>query len=297
MKKRFLLYLLFLWVLMLVNVEIISAELVCGQQPNSLIGYGQVQLFPGVNYSCDNFPDTYPLGYPGGFCPEDYETFSNSAIFGNCSRCHDPDCTGNITGRVLSASGVPIARATVKALPIRYNLSAPSLEKSTLTDASGVFELSGVTTGTYYFSASQEGYDTQLIEATINRHKVTTGLQFNLANGTCFEDCTNSYGRCNAQCNGLNFSNGICTFFSNLTLKVDVLCDNRIKGTEIIIPGTANGTHAMFVSCCEGSPYWKYYATAAVSTSNIKNLAKIEKLVKYNDQPVKLVLAYWPELE
>lgn len=292
MKKRFLLYSLFLGILFLliINVGTVSAELVCGQIPDSIRGYGQVQLFPGVNYSCDNMPDSYP----NGFCPEDYETFNNSAIFGNCSRCHDPDCTGNISGRVLSSLGIPVARATVKALPIRYNLSAPSLEKSTMTDVNGNFELGFVTTGTYYFSASQEGYDTQLIEMTINRNKITSGLQFNLANGTCYEDCTNSYGRCNAQCNGLNFSNGVCSFFSNVTLNVSALCDNRLKGTDVIVPNTANGTHAMFVDCCEGEPYWKYYGSASISTSTIKNLVKIEKLVKYNDQPVKLIIAYWP---
>lgn len=289
MKKRFLSYSLFLGVLLVIlfSVDFVSAEPVCGQPPNSIIGYGQVQLLPGVNISCDNIPDN--------FCPEDYETFNNSAIYGNCSRCHDPDCTGNITGRVLSSLGVPIQRAIVKALPIRYNLTGSTLEKSTLTDASGTFTLVNVTTGTYYFSASQEGYDTQLIEATINRNKLTQGVLFTLQNGTCFDDCTNSYGRCNAQCDGLTFANGgICSFFSNLTLNISALCDNRLKGTEVIVPNTANGTHAMFVNCCEGIPYWKYYRTALVSASNINNLVNIEKLAKYNDQPVKLIIAYWP---
>ncbi len=289
MKKRFLLYSLFLGILLglLFVIDLASAELVCGQQPNTALGYGQILLFPGVNMSCDNIPDN--------FCPEDYEDYFNSGVFGNCSRCHDPECSGNITGRVLSSLGVPIQRATIKALPIRYNLSAPSLEKSNVTDASGTFVLSNITTGTYYFSASQEGYDTQLIEVTINRHSLTQGVVFTLQNGTCFDDCTNSYGRCNAQCDGFTFSNGgVCDFFNNVTLNVTALCDNRLKGTDVIVPNTANGTHAMFVNCCEGRPYWKYYRSASVSTSTIKNLAKIEKLVKYNDQPVKLIIAYWP---
>jgi len=290
MKKRFLLYALILGVVLIVllNVKTVSSELVCGHAPDSLSGYGQVQPYAGVNYSCDNVAD--------GFCPEDYETFNNSNIWGDCSNCHDPDCTGNVSGRVDSFDGGPISRATVKALPLRYNLTAPSLERMNITTTTGTFSLANVTTGTYYFSASQEGFDTELIEVKVLRKKKTTGVNFTLANGTCFDDCTNSYGRCNAQCDGLSFNNGAtqCKFYSSQTAS---LCDNRLKGTEVIIPGTFNTTHAQFVNCCEAAPVWRYYQTAEIKTSSIKNLAKIEKVVKYNDQPVRLVIAYWPNLE
>lgn len=298
MKKRFFIRYLgsyfslvfCLTLISLLSINVSADELVCGNQPNSLIGYGQVELFPGVIYSCNNVPDN--------FCPEDYETAENSGIFGNCSRCHDPDCTGNISGSVLSYNGMPLSRALVTVLPIRYNLSAPTFEKSVLTDFSGKFFISGVTTGTYYVSAAHEGFDTQLIEVTVNRNKLTSGVNFNLPNGTCFEDCTNSYGRCNAKCNGLNFDNGICSFFNGsfsvYNIDASALCDNRLKGTEVLIQGTQNGTHALFLKCCEGTPYWKYYGAVSLYSSSIDNIIKIEKVAKYNEVPVKVIVAYWP---
>lgn len=296
MKKRFLFYAIFFYAIFFITaysnaLPFPSAcpsanESVCGQCPDSSIGYGQI-VFLDVPSSCNNFAD--------GICPEDFQNGSNDDMPGNCSNCHDPDCTGTVDGVVYSFNGVPIERAIVKSLPIRYYLNASSMEKNTTTAANGRFLLTGVTTGTYYFSASQEGFDTQLISVTVLRNQTTTGVDFYLANGTCFEDCTNSYGRCKAQCNGLTFNNGgVCQFYNST---IATLCDNRLKGTDVMIPGTANGVNASFINCCEGVPYVKYYRTATVSTSSIKNLAKIEKIVKYNDQPVKVIMAYWPNLE
>ncbi|GIU69496.1 MAG: hypothetical protein KatS3mg002_0732 [Candidatus Woesearchaeota archaeon] len=286
MKKRLNTLIFFLVIILILNISFSSATLVCGQPPNSLMGFGMVSFFGGLNYTCNNVPDN--------FCPEDYEDYNNSNIYASCERCLDPDCTGNVSGRVLSESGTPLSRAVVKALPLRYNLSAPSMEKSVLTDVNGNFLLNDVVTGKYYFSASHEGYDTQLIEVAVKRNNLTSGVVFNLINGTCFEDCTNSYGRCKAECDGLVFNNGgLCRFSTAYSINASLLCNDRLKGTEVIVPGTANGTHAMFIDCCEGVPYWKYYSSAYISTS-INDLIKIEKLVKYNDQPVKVIVAYWP---
>jgi hypothetical protein len=302
MKKRFLSYALFFSVVLIVllNIDYSNAlvyqtdcltavEPVCGQCPDSSRGYGQVIILDVPN-SCNNFAD--------GFCPEDYQNGSTDAVFGNCSNCHDPDCTGTVIGKVYAFTGLPISRAVVKALPIRYNLSAPTLERNATTDVNGNFDLYGVTTGTYYFSASHEGFDTQVLSVTVLRNKTTTNITFNLANGTCFDDCTNSYGRCNAQCDGLTFKNDTtkCIFYNSTSIDAASICDNRLKGTEVIIPNTFNGTHAQFIDCCEGTPYWKYYQPVTVSTSTINNLAKIETLVNYNDQPVKIIVAYWPNL-
>lgn len=300
MKKGFLLYVIFFAIIFFATMFFIvtyssaliyptqcpnATEGVCGQCPDSLTGYGQIS-FLGVPSSCNNFADS--------ICPEDFQNGSNDNMTGNCYNCHDPDCTGTVNGTVF-ANGLLLGRVTVKALPIRYNLSAPSMERSTITSTNGQFSLSGITTGTYYLSAIQDGFDTQLLLVTVKRNQTTTGVVFNLENGTCYEDCTNSYGRCNAQCDGLNFSaGGFCGFYNTT---VATLCDNRFKGTDVMIPGSDNGTHAQFINCCEGTPYVKYYSQAVVSTSSIKNLAKIEKIVKYNDQPVRVVIAYWSNLE
>lgn len=257
---------------------------VCGHLPNNTIGYGQITLWLNVTYNCDNSPDD--------FCPEDYQWYSSS-IYGDCSRCTDPDCKGNISGVVFGPNNVRVYRSEVTSHPIRYNLSALSLERSTVTNLSGEYFIANVSSGTYYFSASHEGYDTEVKEVTILRGK-TAQVNFSVLNGTCYEDCTNSYGRCKAECQNFTFVNSSqnCTFYNTSVMN---LCDNRLKGTEVLL-GSIDPTHANFVTCCEGAPYTKYHATANITTT-IKNLVKIEKLAKFNEQPVKVIMAYWPRFE
>ncbi|MGV8150189.1 MAG: carboxypeptidase-like regulatory domain-containing protein [Candidatus Woesearchaeota archaeon] len=282
MKKRFLLYALFFSIALTIifSVPFVSSEDVCGHTPDSLQGYGQINIM-GVVYSCNNNPD--------GFCPEEYQDFNNSAIFGNCSKCPDPDCRSRITGTVYNYLGQSIDRANVTTHPIRYNLSAPSLENGTVSGVLGQYTLDAVT-GTYYVGASYPGYDTELKEVSVVRNSETL-LDFHLQNGTCYEDCTNSYGRCNAACSGIVFADDSCMFYNDVVMNV---CNNRLKGTQVMIPDSFNGTHATFVDCCEGTPYIRYYQTANVTAdSSIKNLAKFEKLVKYNEQPVRIIVAYW----
>lgn len=264
-----------------------GADCVCGQYAD-LSGYGQIEV-AGVKLSCSNIAD--------GLCPEDYQEGLGGlagALVPSCSKCHDPDCTGSVNGTVFSADiQMPLDRATVKVLPIRWDMNAPSLEKTNISVYGGKFSIDGVTTGTYYISASHQGYDTQLIETTIVRSQ-NTQVNFMLVNGTCFEDCTNSYGRCNAQCDGMIFNQGAgaCVFRND---EIKKLCDNRLKGTEVFVSDVyGDSSHALFVKCCEGDPYLKYYDNASVSASSIRDLAKIEKSVRFNDQPAKIVIAYWP---
>ena len=163
------------------------------------------------------------------------------------------------------------------------------METTTLSGFDGSYTFS-VPTGRYYFSASKDSYDTELKEATVVRNAATS-LDFYLLNGTCHDDCTNSYGRCNSQCSGMSFDNGTrsCQFFDPTTMN---LCNNRLKDTEVLYNVT-NDTEANFVDCCESAPVAKYYSKATVDSSRIKDLIKIEKIAKYNDVPVRVMVAYW----
>lgn len=253
--------------------------LVCGHNPESLAGYGEVKVW-GFYFSCDNVPD--------GVCPEDYQDAFNSTIFGDCSSCADPDCTGNITGTVFDYKGVPIDNAAVTAHPIKWNQSAPSMETSVNTAVGGSYNLIAPT-GRYYFVASKDSYDNLFLMATITRNGVSY-LNFSLNNGTCNDDCTDSGNNCKAACDGLTFEGGSRCTFDNA--KTRELCDNRTKGTDVLydtIPG--NDTHAWFVNCCEAAPVIKYYAKAQTDSSKIKDLVQIEKVANLNGDPVKVIVA------
>lgn len=264
-----------------------ATECVCGHTPNSSLGYGQV-IIGGTNstiISCNNVLD--------GICPEDFADMSQvPPVIGNCSSCLDPDCTsgiGYIWGYVMDTDLDPIPNAMVTSHPVAYNISV-SLSTNTTTDSSGKYNFSGFIAGRYYFSASKIGYDTSLIEHTVVRDTIRE-INFTLQNGTCHEDCTNSYNRCNAACDGVVFANSSnsCNFYNST---VRTLCNNKLQGIEVYL-GPANGSYSWFVSCCEGIPYQKYYPSALMESSGIKNLIKTEKISRHNDVPVRIVVAYW----
>jgi len=253
---------------------------VCGHEADSTIGYGQV-IINELVYSCDNNAD--------GVCPEDYQDGNNASIQGDCSSCLDPDCTGTLRGYVYDDMGRPVDRATVVSHPILWNTSSSSIETTSITDITGYYSMSSVT-GTYYVSAAKESYDTELRESTIERSQ-STDLDFSLQDGTCHDDCTNSYGRCNAACNGLTFYNGssFCQFYDATAM---MLCNNRLRGTSVLY-SAVNDTAAFFIDCCEGSPELKYHSKAQVSANKIQNMIKTEKIARYNDVPVRVIIAYW----
>jgi hypothetical protein len=257
-----------------------AVEGVCGQCPDSLLGYGQVMVW-GKVYSCNNVAD--------GVCPEDYQDINDGSLYGDCSSCTDRDCTGTISGKVITVQGAPIDKATIMSNPIKWNLSAPPLQNSTLTNSLGIYSME-VVTGKYFFSASKNSYDTQLIEARVWRN-INTEINFTLLNGTCHDDCTNSYNRCNAICEGLLFNNDTSSCHFNNT-KIQTLCNNRIAGT-LVFYDSYNSTHAYFVDCCEGVPTLKYYSKLSINPGKIRDLVNIEKIAKYNDVPVKVIISYW----
>jgi hypothetical protein len=265
---------------------------VCGHKANSSMGYGQV-IIGGITVSCDNTGD--------GLCPEDYMDPSTGKV-ASCMSCSDPDCTATVTGHVYDSLNRPVDKTLVTSHPIRWDPSVNLESSASPTDAGGYYSLVALT-GKYFFSASRDTYDTQMVEATIIRGQDAT-LDFNLVNGTCHADCTNSYGRINSACNGLVFDNGRKCILYNGTLvndggttifsgSIGPLCNNRLFRTEVFL-GQKNDTHAYFIKCGSGtSPYIKYYAMAYTDTTSVKNLIKVEKIAKYNDVPVRLIVAYW----
>lgn len=274
---------IFLFVVLLSYAGYVSADLVCGHEPDSSLGYGQITIH-GVNVTCNNINDS--------ICPEEYQDGdSNESV--SCASCPDPDCTGTIQGTVFAESGIPVAGAIVTSHPIRWNQSA-NLERNATTGYAGKY-LFSTPTGTYYISASKDSYDTELKEAAITHNETISDFNFNLVNGTCHTDCTNYYGRCNAACEGMVFENGTdaCHFYDATVAQA---CNNRLQSTRIVL-NPYNTTHAYFVDCCEDAPVIRYYAKGEVNTTKIKNLVTVEKIAKYNERPVRLIIAYWEPID
>jgi hypothetical protein len=300
MKKGYVFVMLFL---MTFFIGLVSAEVcvldginsptgcVCGHSPNSSLGYGQVIIGGSspIIISCSNAVD--------GTCPEDFMD-PISGLTANCNRCPDPDCTGYVWGYVNDSFGRPIEKVMITGHPIKWNDSNVNLDRSTLTDTVGKYNYSGFITGRYYFSASKDAYDTELLEAEVVRGNVTR-LDFTLINGTCHEDCTNSYNRCNKECDGVTFNStdNNCSFYSGIAYNPDIktLCNNKPKGTPVRLADDPRNTNttSYYVDCCEGTPYPSYYSRLRVNSNDIEDLVTNQQITTYGSEPVTLIVRYW----
>ncbi len=226
-------------------------------------------------------------GENDGICPESIK----DAVTGkaaDCSECHDPNCVGTLRGVVADSSGIAITGAKV-------SLFSGNTEYEDYSDGGGMYSLTAPS-GNHYVRAVKEGYDT-LIKQVLIRTGQTTTVDFILTNGTCHADCTNSQNRCNPDCQGLSFEDGDCDFyegtFEGVYINASKLCMNRKEDSTVIMSIPDNNTHAVYVDCCEGTPYIKPYFKVELESSKIKNLIQYKRLVKLDEQPVKLIVAVW----
>jgi hypothetical protein len=265
-----------------------DTECVCGHIPNSVLGYGQV-IIGAAFYSCSNIAD--------GLCPEDFiDTITG--LTANCGSCADPDCTGRISGRITDESGKPIDRVTITGGPIPYNQSV-NLSTSTVTLANGQFNGTFITGWNYTIIATKDSYTTRTYTVTVGRGVELVLPDLSLPNGTCFDDCTNVFGRCSAECDNVEFnaSGTKCKFYNNT---VRDLCNNKLKNTEVFL-GWNETNLGWFILCCgddttvgsREQPYLKYYGTVSDTTCNTQNVVKVEKIARYNDVPVRVIITYW----
>jgi hypothetical protein len=272
-------------------------ECVCGYKPNSTTGYGQVII--GSNYfSCNNIPD--------GVCPQDF--IDPSGLVGNCSSCIDPDCKISVSGTVRDDSSRPVSGAIVTAYPTVFNPGV-NLRVNTTTNFNGQYSFN-VPTGEYPIGASKDGYDTHIVDVVFPSSLNSAIVDFTLVNGTCHDDCTDSYNRCNSLCDGVSFndSNTRCQFYND---EVKNVCHNRLKGSVVYLgPSVTDPDNGQFVECCAEplpnpeypsnpaadpfiSPIFeKFYATATISC-DANNIIRVEKIARYNNVPVRVIISYW----
>ncbi|MFP4119139.1 MAG: hypothetical protein ACLFTH_03730 [Candidatus Woesearchaeota archaeon] len=270
------------------NEQTTFSTLVCGATPNSVQGYGAVDI-------CGK---CYPCGADDGVCPED---FYSDGVRTSCKNCPDPDCgkdesnTNTVTVKVKLEDGGTVDSEVVAIYPYGE-------ESLGNTGSDGILENKVVRSGRIRFKAIYSDFDSQIAETYIPRggHNETT---IYLSQGSCHEDCTGAFREiCKADCAGVNncsFSSYEGTQKSYDAGEIATLCDYKPIGDKIKLE--QNSTHTVYATCCAGEPVITeerkqidISSNLKVNTSDsIKHLAHRVLPVKYEGKIYDLVISSW----
>jgi len=194
---------------------------------------------------------------------------------------NDLSCTGNATlhGYVFDDQEWPIDLATVTGFPPFKPLV------TTFTDIFGFYNYT-VPSGVYNFKADKFGYDPDIDELTLP-NGTNVEHNFTLHNATCHNDCTNSEGRCNKDCEGYTYQSNSCHYNTTQTANA---CNDKRKSTTQTLQQTDEWF--LLVDCCEGTPYYQWRPKLTV-TGNMEDLYKLTSIVSIGGEPAKLHINVW----
>jgi hypothetical protein len=236
--------------------------------------------------------DCYVCGDSDGVCPEDFMNATLPNAVGDCSGCNDADCHANISGHVykrdmLNLYGhlVPVVHAQVKSVP--QNPLVP--ENVVLTDDDGFYDL-GVPNGNLIVSAASIGLDTEINETTMYSRDDKI-MDFFLPNASCDENCTNYFGRCNKDCQGVNNCNYADWDESKRFSEVAWLCHERRFGETVVV--SEGEDYANSTVCCDGSVHIIEFRPQVAVGGDMKNLITTSTNALYNGIPVTITVATW----
>jgi len=300
MKKSILLLFSLLVILSLFSSLIIAEtcenlhKKVCGTTPNSLIGYGAVDI-------CNN---CYACGVKDNVCPEDFYSIVTHK-HGSCRNCPDPDCSATVEGWVKSIEGnyIPGAQILIstgtKQIPLQDTDGT-----NVTTDNQGHYSSAHAIAGLVKFYASYQDYDTEIISTEIIRGSTGNVINITVSPGACNSDCTDKFGTiCKARCNGVNgceFTDGrlgdVSSTSSYTSEYIASRCDGYVPGTRF--PVYENATNIVYAQCCDMGkivqPRPVLQTTFAPGTTDcIENLGTHVIKAKYKGQTVKVVVKSW----
>ena len=145
--------------------------------------------------------------------------------------------------------------------------------------------------------ATKVGYDADVQSFNITNDRIPPpiGRNFTLAVGTCHVDCTDSYNRCNPNCEGFtNDQGGICSYNQTSINGKNItnMCAYKPIGTDVVLQVEPH--QYTVVECCEGAPRTIPRPTYDIRLTTGDNLVSIQKPVKTtNGEQAKLSIFYW----
>ena len=147
------------------------------------------------------------------------------------------------------------------------------------------------------FIASKPGYDTDAVDLFLkNDDNFILSAKFYLPIGICHTDCTNSYGRCNPECEGFSTnSTDKCEFYDASTYGKNItkLCAYKLKGTDIVL-NTTDENYTV-IDCCEGEDGIRVIKRPLANVSLIdgENLIVVERPMRIETDTAKIKIYYW----
>ena len=210
---------------------------------------------------------------PGQWIP-DFEIDCTNGIdddLDGLTDCADPDCNGNLNGKVVNQNNNGISLAEV----IAKNDITPVQSATTAQD--GTYSMP-INCGDYNVAASHSTYAPQ-IKIVYAPPRTDTLVNFNLVPGTsCEFDCTYaSDNLVHAACDGKSG----CGFYNEIA---KAACDLSQPGW------VREYDAAQYVICPSGGPLPKVEVQASLSCAS-GTIIKVTRIVVYNGKPVKLVVA------
>ena len=225
----------------------------------------------GLCYACDGTVSD-------GICPEDFGDENRRA---SCTNHPDLDCVARVRGTVYDElEGNLLSGVKITALSPPGSSIEPIVE---LTNSEGEYFVEEIAAGRWLFRVEKAGYDT-VVEEHIIENKKTNIINFFMPTGSCNADCTNSFGRCSADCDGINGCE-----YPNLIVRE--LCDEQEPGTEVVVNET--GEFVEKYECCNSNIPITEFRPKAVIHGDMEDLVLRETVVRLNNDIVKVKIAVW----
>ncbi|MFH1589068.1 MAG: hypothetical protein ABIB43_00685, partial [archaeon] len=187
---------------------------------------------------------------------------------------------------------------------------------TTETDNSGEYQMLTVGAGNeIYITATKPGFSPD-IEILYNQRPgvACTNLNFQLANGTCQNDCTRMGSNfCDRSCQGeVDPEGGFCQFNETIvfdssegSLNVDSPFDAcnefGIQTNSYVDIGNYTNNKGericIRVRCCEGAPFEIPCPEPIIGSSStmspLDNAIKVTRVASYKGEPIKIRVYYW----
>ncbi len=247
-------------------------------------------LWPDCTYESEGQPNVFRSPEEDIICQEYYDYLINT----------DPYCMQTINYTVNDSDGYPVTQVNLLLGSLIDGIDYSNVFDSNNNnrDSSGEAEIprcqgSEIIT----MIAAKQGYDADVKELNVSNDEDygKVYVNFTLPLGTCHVDCTDSFNRCNPECEGFTVDNvDICNYHQHLVngKNITQMCAYKPIGTDVVLD--IQDDKYVVVECCEGLPRDIPRPTYDIRLVNDDNLVSIQKPVRLdNGEQAKLSIFYW----